>query len=128
MTDHPSYGRAHRPANSAPKAPWAEVRSEIRFPVDLGAVLQVEGDPTAICVVTILDVSKSGMRASCPVSIQAGARVEVTCCYATISGEVRYVREVSDDEFHVGIKVEPAAGVDLDLTDLFGCHHLQHVA
>jgi hypothetical protein len=63
-----------------------DLRADRRYTVDVGGVLQIEGIPASVYVVTVLDVSKSGLRVSCPVSIPVGAQVTVACCNTSISG------------------------------------------
>jgi hypothetical protein len=72
----------------------------------------------------ILDVSRSGLRVRCPRRIEPGSQVEVICLRAIIQGEIRYCREVSEDEFYLGLQADAAtsrvsgqAG-ELDLTAL----------
>jgi len=88
-----------------------DLRADRRFNIEVAGVLQVVGTASAVYVVTVLDVSKSGVRVSCPDSLSEGTRVEVACCDTCISGSVRYSREVAAGEFYVGIK----AGTDIDL-------------
>lgn len=89
-----------------------DLRADRRFSVDLGGVLQVKGSGIAIYVVTVRDISKSGLRVSCPASLPDGTRVEVACCDTIIAGEVRYSREVFADDFYIGIKADQG-GIDL---------------
>lgn len=92
-----------------------DLRVDRRYTVNLGGVLQIEGVPASVYVVTVLDVSKSGLRVSCPISVPVGSRVSVACWNTNISGEVRYTREVALDEFHIGIKAAGSSGLDLTL-------------
>jgi hypothetical protein len=100
-------------------------RLDRRFPVEEAAVMRVEGKTGAVYVVTVLDVSRSGLRISCPISLPLETRVNLKCHGAEISGEVRYARNVGYYGFHLGIKanlvthgeqIEPS---DFDLTTLF---------
>jgi len=88
-----------------------DLRADRRFNIDVAGVLQVVGAVGAVYVVTVRDISKSGLRVSCPVSLSDGLRVEVSCCDTSIYGEVRYSRAVGADDFYVGIKGE--SGIDL---------------
>lgn len=92
-----------------------DLRADRRYTVDIGGVLRIEGGPASVYVVTVLDVSKSGLRVSCPVSIPVGTHVAVACCNTSIFGEIRYAREVAVDEFTIGIKALGSGGVDLTL-------------
>lgn len=89
------------------------------------AILRVEQSRSDVYVVTILDVSKGGLRVSCSVPMPAGTRVEVRCRGAAVTGEIRYARNVGRDEFHLGVQVldAPATGRseegELDLLRLF---------
>lgn len=90
-----------------------DLRADRRYMVNVAGVLRVEGLAMGVYVVTVLDVSKSGLRVSCPISVPAGTRVEVTCCDTNIIGEVRYAREVGANEFWLGIRADKGTGVDL---------------
>ena len=93
-----------------------DLRADRRFTVDIGGVLQVKGTPKDIYLVTVRDVSKSGLRVSCPICVPEGSRVELTCCDTIISGEVRYAREESLDEYCLGIRADSTTSGGLDLT------------
>lgn len=84
--------------------------------VNVAGVLRVQGIGTNVYVITVLDVSRSGLRVSCPITVPAGSRVEVTACDTDISGEVRYVRDVGTREFWLGIRADKGAGEGIDLT------------
>ena len=87
--------------------------------------MRIRGKPDQVYVVTVLDVSKSGLRVSCTSALPAATQVEVKCHGAGVRGEVRYCRDVKKNEFHLGIKADGAssgAGPQdhkLDLTLLF---------
>jgi hypothetical protein len=83
----------------------ANLRNEVRHPVEQAAVLRVPGMAGGIYLVTILDVSKSGLRVSCTRSLVDRTQVEVIYAKLKILGEVRYVREVELGTFHLGIQV-----------------------
>lgn len=78
-------------------------------------------------LVTILDVSKSGLRLSSPVLFPVGSKVTVTCRGAAITGEVRFTFALAG-EIHIGIVAgsASAAAIDengeMDLTRLFHGH------
>lgn len=93
--------------------------------VEMPGLLRLHETRGGIYAVTVLDVSQSGLRVSCPRLIMSGVRVEVTCRDVTIVGIVRYARDVGD-EIHLGIEAdlaETAANnsmpTELDLTSLF---------
>ncbi len=96
-----------------------------RFPLIQPGVMHIEGRPGDAYVVTVLDVSKSGLRVSCSSALPIDTRVEVKCRGAAVLGDVRYSRNVGRDEFHLGIKAHDiSAGArpedgQLDLTVLF---------
>lgn len=82
------------------------VRAEERYPVQITGTLRAPSIHGAVYTVTIVDVSKSGLRLRCPKALPPGTRVEVHCREADISGEVRYSREIAPDEFHVGVQAD----------------------
>ena len=100
-------------------------RSEPRNEVRVSAELRIQGRIETHSV-TVLDVSRSGLRVRLGCPIAANARVNVFYGNATVSGEVRYSRELGVDEFNIGINVDGVTGNDqlqdgaLDLTLLFG--------
>ena len=75
--------------------------------------MRVVGVRGGIYLVTVLDVSKWGLRISCSVEFATGTRVEVRWRGTNIGGEVRYTREVRVHEFHLGIAADVADGTDL---------------
>jgi len=93
-----------------------DLRADRRYLVDVGGVLQVEGLATNVYVVRVINISRSGLRVSCPISVSVGSRVEVTSCHTSIVGEVRYTREVDVSEFWLGIRADKATDGGLDLT------------
>jgi hypothetical protein len=99
-------------------------RSEPRNDVQVSAELRIQGGIESHSV-TVLDVSRSGLRVRVGFPISANARVEILYGSATVSGEVRYSRELAVDEFNIGINVDGVTGNDqirdgaFDLTLLF---------
>jgi hypothetical protein len=87
--------------------------------------MRIIGERGAIYVVTIIDVSKTGLRVSGSVPLTSGTNVTVLCRGIDITGEVRYSRNVGRDEFHLGVKVDDdsegprSEEGELDLTLLF---------
>jgi|HubBroStandDraft_1064217.scaffolds.fasta_scaffold910145_1 hypothetical protein len=101
------------------------LRTNERFAAKVPAVLQIPAAHGATYLVTVLDVSKTGLRVCCPTAISVGTRIEVKVLGATVKGTVRYVREV-DHEFNAGIEadvvekqVRGAQNGEIDLTSLF---------
>lgn len=110
---------------SAAAAPdGLEQRKHDRYQVEMPGLLRIPEIRGGIYVITVLDVSISGLRFSCPRDVPVGSRVEVKCLRAKVGGIVRYVRE-GEREFHVGIEADlveaPGRPADapLDLTELF---------
>jgi hypothetical protein len=102
-------------------------RKEPRNPTDAAGILRLEDHPEGVFMVTILDVSKSGLRVRCPTGREPGTRVEINCGTARIAGTVRYTREVEPNEFNMGINADRVsrddflgAAEEIDLTLLFG--------
>ncbi|HLX44816.1 MAG TPA: PilZ domain-containing protein [Bryobacteraceae bacterium] len=99
-------------------------RKEPRSAVSATAGLVAQGrtDPHPV---TVLDVSRSGLRVRSGISLATGSRVEIIYGNATVRGEVRYSRELAPDEFNIGINADGIVGngevhdADLDLTLLF---------
>ena len=99
-------------------------RKEPRSPVSAAASLRIEGG-SHLQSVTVLDVSRSGLRVRSGTAVNTGSRVEVLYGNVTVLGEVRYARELAPDEFNIGVSADCMAGGDqvrngdLDLTMLF---------
>src|SRR5271168_1353945 len=102
-----------------------EQRTDQRYPVEEAAVMRIEGVAGGVYVVTVLDVSKVGLRVSCPVTLSLGTRVKVACHGAEIAGEIRYARDVERDGYYLGIRADKvsrggqAQEVEIDLTAIF---------
>jgi hypothetical protein len=99
-------------------------RKEPRSAVTAAARLRAEGG-SDVHAVTILDVSRSGLRLRSGVAMPTGARVEVVYGNVTLLGEIRYARELAPDEFNMGFNADsmksemPIPEGDMDLTLLF---------
>ena len=101
-------------------------RRHERFAFEKPGILRLEKVHGGLYLITVLDLSKSGLRVNSPKAVARETRVEVQCLGRRVSGVVRYTREVGPREFHVGIEADRAesngtvwsAGT-LDLTDLF---------
>jgi len=93
--------------------------------VETPGLLRIQETRGGIYAITVLDVSKAGLRVNCPIAVPSDARVELKVQGSTILGTVRYARSVGY-EFHVGIEAEllqtkigTARGEELDLISLF---------
>ena len=102
-----------------------EHRRHDRHVVEMPGILTLQDTRGGVYAVTVLDVSQSGLRLSCPKSLPSGTRVEVKCQKVKIAGTVRYARDAGT-EIYLGIEAElaQAGGVEykppeLDLTLLF---------
>lgn len=100
-----------------------ENRRSPRYNVEAPAILRVDGRAGPF-LVTVLDVSESGVRVNSPTAFVSGTLVTLTCRGSTVSGEIRYTRSV-DSGFHVGILANSASdgarseSGEMDLTRLF---------
>lgn len=114
------------PVRSGPAAsPNFQQRRHDRFTVETPGLLRIQETRGGIYAITVLDVSKAGLRVNCPIAVPSDARVELKVQGSTILGTVRYARSVGY-EFHVGIEAEllqtkigTARGEELDLISLF---------
>ncbi len=82
-----------------------EVRSELRLPIDLRAVLRVAG-ATAEMAVRIVDMSPSGMGIEVPLALSRGAKVCVNLDQGLAFGEIRFCRQKGPTLFSVGFLLE----------------------
>lgn len=97
-----------------------EKRQSPRHQIEASAILRVQGRPGPF-LVTLLDVSVSGIRLSSPSSFTPGTRVTIKCQGVEVAGEVRYARLVDGREYHIGVLAEAAPeGQELDLVGLLG--------
>ena len=105
-------------------------RRHERFAFEKPGILRLERVRGGLYLITVLDLSKSGLRVNSPRAVPRETRVEVRCLGRTVSGVVRFAREVGPREFHLGIEADRAeadgtvwsAGT-LDLTALFRLSH-----
>jgi hypothetical protein len=101
-----------------------EQRKHDRHTVEMPGLARLPEIRGGIYVITVLDVSISGLRFTCPRDVPVGSRVEINCQSARVFGTVRYVREL-EDVFHVGIEADLMEGAgqpkseEIDLTSLF---------
>lgn len=96
--------------SSAAQRSVEELRTEVRYPVGQPAVLRAD---SGLYVVTILDVSRSGMRVSCSKEFASGTNVHVRYAELEVPGEIRYARKLETGEFHLGIQVAPGRESEL---------------
>jgi PilZ domain len=85
-------------------AEGAERRTEIRYPAQDPAELEVLPGPGELMFGTILDVSRSGLKVALSKRIDRGEQVKVKLHNNVIFGEIRYCRSVSG-VFHAGIRI-----------------------
>jgi hypothetical protein len=101
-----------------------DLRKDTRHPVKEPCTLRVQGYE-GVFLVTVLDVSRSGVRLSTSAHLIPGTSIELICQGVPIAAEVRYVRNTGKDEYHVGVLAQPhspgprARDGSLDLTLLF---------
>lgn len=114
-----------RSASSAATPEKTQQRKHDRYIVEIPGLLRVQEVPAGFYAVTVLDISKSGLRICCPKPFSSGTRVEVKCQSAKIFGTIKYARE-DGYGFHLGIEadlVETAKGrvaaEELDLMSVF---------
>jgi hypothetical protein len=85
--------------------PYADRRTEARYPTHDPAELELLLNPTGPIYGTILDVSRSGLRVALSQHIDRGEQVKVKLHGNVIFGEVRYCRAVSG-AFQAGIRIQ----------------------
>jgi hypothetical protein len=85
-----------------------DTRQSSRFHVEASAIMRVEGIPGPF-LVTILDVSASGLRVNSPTSFGAGTRVTLTFRKTELKGQIRYSRGFGG-QAHIGIQVDSMTG------------------
>ena len=97
-----------------------EKRQYPRYSIEAPAVLHVEGRPGPF-LVSLLDVSATGLRLSSPVPLPQGTKVGIKFLSREVSGEIRYSRRMEDSSFHIGVLLESAfsSAEERDLVSLF---------
>jgi PilZ domain-containing protein len=115
-------------AAGSPALERVQQRRHDRYQVEIPGLLRLLETRGGIYAVTVLDVSKTGLRISCPKPFASGTRVEIRCRSTKILGTVKYVREVRN-ETYLGIEADlpdttsTAAGTtgaaEIDLLSLF---------
>jgi hypothetical protein len=99
-------------------------RRHRRFAMEMAGLLRIAGIAGGIYMISVMDVSKSGLRIQCPRALDAGTRVEIQCRDFSIFGEIRYSRGMAADEFHLGIEATAVVTTEgpqseIDLLRLF---------
>jgi hypothetical protein len=80
-----------------------EARRDERFAVRIPGTLRAPESISSICMIEVMDVSRSGLRVRCERGLPQGAQIDLNCRGTSIHGEVRYSRQVSLHEYHIGI-------------------------
>ncbi|HEY4360053.1 MAG TPA: PilZ domain-containing protein [Bryobacteraceae bacterium] len=108
-------------------------RASQRYQIEATAIMRQFGKP-GLFLVTILDVSASGLRLSSPIALPSGTRVTLVYQKTELAGEIRYFREVEDGQVNLGVSIETAIGPgapleneELNLVPLFN-HGTRQVA
>lgn len=114
-----------RSLSAAEPATLGEQRRHDRYQVEIPGILRIQEMSGGIYMVTVLDISKSGLRLSCPVPVPSGTRVEVKCQSVKVLGRVKYARE-DGHGFNLGIEADlvetqkgTVAAEELDLMSVF---------
>jgi hypothetical protein len=115
-------------AAGSPGPERAQQRRHDRYQVEIPGLLRVQEAPGGMYAVTVLDVSRTGLRISCPKPFASGTRVEIRCQSTKVAGTVKYARAVGN-EIYLGIEADVAdpgaaetqtAGApEIDLLSLF---------
>jgi len=99
-------------------------RQSTRFKVAASAIMRVQGKAGPF-LVTILDVSTSGLRVSSSSSFPSGTGVTLTFRKTEMKGQIRYSRPFGG-QAHLGVQVDIVTGSraqsengDVDLLRLF---------
>ncbi len=114
-TDAVAGAPAQESSGSAPsKQELFERRTELRYPSQDPAEIELIGRSTEPIYATILDVSRSGLRVALPTRIGRGERIKLKLRHNVIFGEIRYCHAVSGS-FQAGIRIhelaQPSKGV-----------------
>jgi hypothetical protein len=80
-----------------------------RYRIEASAIMRVQGRSGPF-LVTLLDVSTSGLRLSSPTAFAPGSKVTIKCLGAEVTGEIRYSRPVEGPTFHIGVLAESVSG------------------
>ncbi|MGA3204573.1 MAG: hypothetical protein ABSF12_18935 [Bryobacteraceae bacterium] len=86
-----------------------EERREFRYPTKTTATLRVlSGAGLGVCV-TVIDVSRSALRAECPLFLSHGSQVSIKTKELTVVGTVQSCTEIRSGLFGVGIWIGDVA-------------------
>lgn len=117
-----------RLAAGSPAAEEVQQRRHDRHQVEIPGLLRLQETRGGIYAVTVLDISKAGVRISCPKALASGTRVEVKCLNTKMFGTVKYAREVGN-EIYLGVEVDvvdaanmgagTSSAAEVDLLTLF---------
>jgi hypothetical protein len=83
-------------------------RQNTRFKVEASAIMRVQGVPGPF-LVTILDVSTSGLRISSSGAFPSGTGVTLTFRKTEMRGQIRYSRPFGGQS-HLGVQVDIVTG------------------
>jgi hypothetical protein len=86
-----------------------EVRSELRLPMDLPAVVRVAGSVEQMNA-RVVDMSPSGMGIELSTSLRLGSKVCVNIEQGLAFGEIRFCRQKPDGVYFVGFLLEEYIG------------------
>ena len=97
-----------------------EQRRSPRHQIEAPAIMRLDGRSGPL-LVTLLDVSATGLRVSAPSALPSGAKVTIKCNGVEVKGEIRYSREIDGPKYHIGVLVDTATEEgELDLVALLG--------
>src|SRR5580658_3966826 len=83
-------------------------RKDLRTAISVEAELRFVGTED-LHTVTILDISRSGLRIRSQILVPTGKQIEVIYRNVVVTGEARYAREIGPNEFNVGVQAKGAA-------------------
>jgi PilZ domain len=116
-----------RPIFGSPETEELHFRKHDRFQVEIPGLARLI-EHRGIYAVTVLDISKTGLRITCPRALPSGTRLEIKCQNVKLFGCVKYSREAGN-EIYLGIEVDmvdaPSSGAqppetgEIDLLALF---------
>jgi PilZ domain len=86
-----------------------EERREPRYPTRTTATLRVLSDADLSVCVTVIDISRSGLRAECPQFLRHGSEVSIETKELTVVGTVKNCTEIRSGLFGVGIGIGDVA-------------------
>jgi hypothetical protein len=80
-------------------------RSEPRYPAKTTATLRLLSDADLGVCATLIDISRSGLRAECARFVPRGSQVSVETKEITVIGTVQNCTEIHSGMFGVGIRI-----------------------